>query len=174
MKTTSNLGGPPIHIEGPRKQTVYKIKTFLLFSTFLCFTIAVSAQSSNSSQELENYKTTWMKDHNVNDLSPEQYEQMKNEWYVSKKQVRSYQIEDGEPVDPVRQKQYENWKGKNFPTGFPSYDLTGDKEKDDAIYDAKKQQWITKYPERYQQMVNESKEMTEAEKKERTQVLNQK
>ena len=172
--TTSNLRGPSIKIEGTKKDAVYKLKTLLLFSTFLCFTIAISAQSSNSSQELETYKTTWKKDHNLNDLTPEQYEQMKSEWEISKKQVRTYKFEKNEPADPARQQQYENWKGKNVPSGFPTYDLTDNKSADDANYDAKKQQWIEKYPKLYQQMINESKEMTEAEKMEREQVLKQK
>ena len=174
MKTTSNYSLPSINIEGAKKNAVYKSKTLLLFLIFLNFTISNNAQEANSIQELDKYKATWMQDHNLNELTPEQYELMKSEWELSKKQVRSYKLEDNEPADPARQQKYENWKGKNVPSGYPTYDMTGDKLADDANYDAKKQQWIDKYPKLYQQMINSNKEMTEAEKREREQVLNQK
>ena len=173
--TTSNLRGLSLkNKERSSGEYASKFKVLLFLSTFLCFTITINAQEANSLQELENYKSTWMQDHNLNDLTPEQYELMKSEWELSKKQVRTYKLEENEPADPARQQQYENWKGKNVPSGFPTYEMTGDKLADDANYDAKKQQWIDKYPKLYQQMINESKEMTEVEKKEREQVLKQK
>ena len=175
MKTTSTLMNQSIYFVGLREDYVNKFKTLLLFSTFLCFSITYNAQEANSIQELDKYKATWMQDHNLNDLNTEQYELMKSEWELSKKQVRSYQLEENEPADPARQQQYENWKGKNVPSGFPSYEMTGDQSADDANYDAKKQQWIDKYPKLYQQMINSNnKEMTEAERKEREEVLKQK
>jgi len=175
MKTTSNYSLSSINIEGTKKNAVYKSKTLLLFLIFLSFTISNNAQEANSIQELDKYKATWMQDHNLNELNPEQYELMKSEWLLSKKMVRSYQLEENEPADPARQQQYEKWKGKNVPSGYPTYELTGDKSADDANYDAKKQQWIDKYPKLYQQMINSNnKEMTEAERREREQVLNQK
>jgi len=174
--TTSNQSGLSLrNKERSVKEYANKFKAILFLSIILCFTLTINAQNTNTYQELDKYKSSWMQDHNLNDLNPEQYEQMKSEWELSKKIVRPYKLEQNEPVDPIRQKKYENWKGKNIPSGFPTYDLTGDKAVDDANYDAKKQLWIEKYPNLYHQMINsENKEMTEAEKNERERVLNQK
>ena len=173
--TTSNLRSLSKRKERFKKEFALKFKAILFLTSLLCFTVTVSAQEADSFQDLEKYKATWMQDHNVNELTPEQYELMKSEWELSKKYARSYKREENEPANPERQKQYENWRGKNVPSGFPTYEITGDKLADDAIYEAKKQQWIDKYPKLYQQMISgENKEMTEAERKEREQVLNQK
>ena len=174
--TTSNLKNLSCNKERFKKECAVKFKALLFMTSILCFTITINAQEANSIQELDKYKATWMQDHNLNELTPEQYELMKSEWELSKKQVRTYKLEDNEPADPARQQKYENWKGKNVPSGYPTYDMTGDKLADDANYDAKKQQWIDKYPKLYQQMINSNnnKEMTEAERREREQVLNQK
>ena len=124
MKTTSNYSLSSINIEGTKKNAVYKPKTLLFFLIFLSFTITNNAQEANSIQELDKYKATWMQDHNLNELNPEQYELMKSEWELSKKQVRTYKLEDNEPADPARQQKYENWKGKNVPSGFLSVRIT--------------------------------------------------
>ena len=173
--TTSNLKNLSCYKERFEKEYAVKFKALLFMTSILCFTVTINAQEANTFQELEKYKATWMQDQNLNELSPEQYELMKSEWELSKKQIRTYKLDANEPIDPVRQKQYENWKGKNVTSGFPTYEMTGDKSADDANYDAKKQQWIDKYPKLYQQMINSNnKEMTEAERREREQVLNQK
>ena len=43
-------------------------------------------------------------------------------------------------------------QGKDFASGFPAYELSGNDQMDKQIYDSKKQIWINNFPALYQKM----------------------
>ena len=139
------------------KRTSYggrsKFKSVLFLLSFLSFGFHLIGQNNGSIQDLEQFKSQWMTENNVQSLTPDQYAQMKSEWSETSDPIRQFKSEPNEPLNPQRVQQFKNWQGPNFASGFPVYEITGDAERDQQTYDAKKQLWINKFPALYQKMI---------------------
>jgi len=147
------------------------IRPFFM-TAILLFSFAVNAQENNDKRaaDLENFKSSWMAKNQLQSLSSKQYEQMKSEWSQRNNEPQRVRIlEPGEPKSPERDKQFRNWQGENFPSGFPVMEKTGNPKKDQEVYDAKKLAWIEKNPELYKKMTS-PKPMTEQERAEREEI----
>jgi hypothetical protein len=155
MMTISNPGSS-LHLEKNFHRDRFKVKSVLFLFTFLSFGFNLIGQNSGNAQDLEQFKSTWMTEHEVQSLTPAQYAQMKTDWYQSSvgavEPIRQFKTESNDPDAELRIEQFKKWQGENFASGFPVKELTGDAEMDNQIYQAKKQDWINKYPALYEKM----------------------
>ncbi len=153
MMTISNPESS-LHFEKNFYRDRFKVKSVLFLLTFLSFGFNLIGQNSGAAQDLEQFKSTWMTEHNVQSLTPDQYAQMKTDFYQSSvgavEPIRQFRTEANEPQERIDA--LKNWQGANFASGFPVKKLTGDAEMDNEIYQAEKQLWINKYPALYEKM----------------------
>ena len=162
MMTISNPGSS-LHLEKNFYRDRFKVKSVLFLFTFLSFGFNLIGQNSGNAQDLEQFKSTWMTEHSVQSLTPDQYAQMKTDFYQSSvgavEPIRQFKVESNGfksksngPEAELRVNELNKWRGENFASGFPVKEITGDAEMDNQIYQAKKQDWINKYPALYEKM----------------------
>lgn len=129
-------------------------RTFLVGASMFALISGVSAQAD--AQSLEAYQATWKKSHNVTEMTPAHYEQMKSDWVQSKtseKRITRAEIEAQETVMKTTQ----ILESRGLPEGFPVKQNTGDLATDAAAYKAAKDLWIQNNPELYKQMLTTNK-----------------
>lgn len=151
-----------------------KINFRSTFSKSIALGIVLSAFFSVHAQNIESkpilgfdeFKSAWMSKNDIITINDEQYEELKKAWMV--------RSSTNEPFDAKRNKKLREWQKKDLPDGFPVMQSTGDKNHDEAIYNAEKQIWIDNNPKIYKSMSSSPSKMTPAEREERNNTLNKK
>jgi len=83
-------------------------RTLLIGASIFAFAGTTSAQISNNEQ-FEKFQDNWKQSHNIQKLSPAQYEEMKTDFVQSQSQVTTAPKAESEPVDAAREKQKEDY-----------------------------------------------------------------
>lgn len=150
-------------------------RTILVGACMFALISGVSAQTS-SFQEFEAYQTKWKQSHNVTEMTPALYEQMKNEWvestttksddHVMREESKAREVAKESETRLTREqseakeaamKAAQIAESRGLPADFPVKKNTGNPEADAAAYNAAKNLWIQNNPERYQQMIKAKK-----------------
>ena len=117
------------------------IKSVLFLLSIFGFGFNLTAQKTGDLNDLEQFKSKWMTEHQIKSMNADQYDQ-----------IRQVKADPKEPYNQLRINQFLKWQGKDFASGFPAYELTGNDQMDKQIYDSKKQIWINNFPALYQKM----------------------
>lgn len=128
------------------------IKSVLFLLSIFGFGFNLTAQKTGDLNDLEQFKSKWMTEHQIKSMNADQYDQMKADWYETSDPIRQVKADPKEPYNQLRINQFLKWQGKDFASGFPAYELTGNDQMDKQIYDSKKQIWINNFPALYQKM----------------------
>ena len=135
-------------------------RTFLVGASMFALLSGVSAQVDNA-QDFEAYQAGWKKSHNVTEMTPAIYEQMKIDW------VQSFIVEPEDRLNGAA-----SAESLGLPSDFPTKKYTGNATADEDAYQLEKALWIENNQERYNQMMATPKPPTKAQLEERRQVLN--
>lgn len=133
-------------------------RTLLVGASMFAFVSGVSAQVGT--QDFESYQDNWKKSHNVVEISPAQYEQMKTDWYNSN------------TTDERAEALAADAATRGLPADFPFKKNTGNPIADEDAYQLEKALWIENNKELYDQLTSKPVPPTKEQLEERRQVLN--
>lgn len=144
-------------------------RTLLVGASMFAFVSGVSAQVGT--QDLESYQDNWKKSHNVVEMSPAQYEQMKNDWI---QQTAQEERANATQTDLEKRASEAAAKAqlRGLPADFPYKKNTGNAEADEDAYQLEKALWIENNREAYDAMTTKPTPPTKEQLEERRQVLN--
>ena len=145
-------------------------RTLLLGASMFALTFGLSAQVDNSAA-LATYEVEWTVLHNVTQMTPALYEQMKTEWVQSLSSEPVRVSEAASAAQELELKKAEINLSRGLPADFPFKMNTGNAQADEAAFQQEKALWIQNNPGVYNQMISTSSP-TAAQLEERNQVLN--
>ncbi|NQZ36743.1 MAG: hypothetical protein HRT58_13820 [Crocinitomicaceae bacterium] len=134
-------------------------RTILVGASMFALISGVSAQVDNT-QDFEAFQADWKKSHNMVEINPAQYEQMKTDWY----QLKST---NERATEIAYEAQF-----RGLPADFPFKKDTGNAVADEDAYQLEKALWIENNKELYEQMMSKTVAPTKEQLEERRQVLN--